>query len=472
MSLQLPYEGVEENFSQLINNREIYDTLSNTLRNGNAVVAGGSVLGFYSDFTPKDIDVFISRQNAEQLTKLYSVLIDNGYVLKTILENIHFPQGNMVTAILSFRKPDGITIDFLLTEEDDVIDSVRKFGLNFTRCYWDGRQTFMVDEDALESFLNKSGELSSEYTDYLLQTMDKNIILLLNKYNDRGFNIKYERKSFEILEYNPEFLSPDYWLRTDIQVLTKTLKTIILKIHGYTNIFTEFFLKNNGNVEDAIFDCLRVMSDRQKKKILNQSFQEVGFSQNFVNFFPVDLQKFIPSNFIITEDNDLLTVGEPTALENKFLDNVPEECFDFIVGEEKILNYIQEAENGVSIVSGNPENYKATCFEKSSLESMLKDAKFSYLFYPCMYENNMSSANKNKTYFKLTLITGTVYIPVEDMMTLLENEEELYYFQYTSEVKHSINVGVYNNRESMVSAYHCQEGSNLSVGKLFVVRKY
>lgn len=155
------------------------------------------------------------------------------------------------------------------------------------------------------------------------------------------------------------------------------------------------------------------------------------------------------------------------------LNELPDNCLDFIEGDNNITEYLEDADNGISIISGTENNYKATCFEKSNLKTLLLDPKGGNLYYECRYEDNQSSAKLNQAYFKLTLITGNIYIPVEYVVFMLNDEENsLYYMQPLNiEIEYSISVGLHSGADlDMVSAYHCQEGSNLHLGKLLPIQ--
>lgn len=162
------------------------------------------------------------------------------------------------------------------------------------------------------------------------------------------------------------------------------------------------------------------------------------------------------------------TMARASNLRPKTLNtrNIPRECYDPILwGDENITPEYMSDNNNIVFLKKVSDGYKAQCFSRSSIDKMIKDETGNYLFFQCLQIDNISSANTKQIYVSLPIFAAT-YMPLEYALHILNGEHQFFLLNYMNKsVRFSINYGVYYQVSDLVSAWHCNPGSNFNVSK-------
>jgi hypothetical protein len=148
------------------------------------------------------------------------------------------------------------------------------------------------------------------------------------------------------------------------------------------------------------------------------------------------------------------------------ISKIPKECNDPIMfGDENITSEYMSNTDNIVFLKKVREGYKAECFSKSSIKSIVNDETGNYLFFECSRIENISSANTNQIYVKIP-IYGVAYMPLEYALNIINSNQQYYLINYMNKrVTFSVNYGVYYQVLDWISAWHCNPGSNFSVSK-------
>jgi len=177
-----------------------FNFLSNALKESNAVIAGGGVLGaYYEESNLSDIDVYVNRKNA---IKFKNRMIELGYnnfcdlILQPQYDRSFFVKNNIIARFpitkknISCSNKDVPYIDIIIVSDNvDVMQVVNNFDLTFCEIWYDGTHVNAADPKGI---LEKKGYLKPDYVIGLLKSLNNFTRKRMNKYAARGFQIKYD----------------------------------------------------------------------------------------------------------------------------------------------------------------------------------------------------------------------------------------------------------------------------------------
>ena len=179
-----------------------FNLLSQILKDCNAVIAGGGVLSAYVDSHSElnDIDIYVNKKNA---IKLKNRIKEIGYTdifkgdIQSQYDNSFFVKNNIIARFPVARKGtrylrQNTYIDIIIVSDNvDVIQVVNNSDLTFCEIWYDGTHVHAADPKGV---LEKKGYLKKYYAEKLLVCFNKFTIKRIDKYKNRGFEIRYDPK--------------------------------------------------------------------------------------------------------------------------------------------------------------------------------------------------------------------------------------------------------------------------------------
>jgi hypothetical protein len=158
-----------------------------------ALLAGGSVLGCFSDFKNNnlDLDIYVNEKNA---MTIYKDLSNIGYnniknlCLAPPYDQSFFRKNHILTRI-RLENEDFIPIDLMIIPDNiSLISVVTNFDLSFCEIWFDGQNVYAMDPEGIK---NKEGVLKPDYLESLFKYFNDFITNRIKKYGKRGFKISY-----------------------------------------------------------------------------------------------------------------------------------------------------------------------------------------------------------------------------------------------------------------------------------------
>jgi hypothetical protein len=238
---------------------EKFNLLSEILRDCKAFIAGGSVLGAYIDSSLHDVDIYVNQRNA---IKLRDRLKELGYdnisrgTFQAQYDSSFFVKNNIIARFpirRKYKSYDEIYIDIIIVSDNtELTQVVTNFDLTFCEVWYDGENVHAVDPKGI---LEKKGYLKKDYVENLLKCMNKYTIARMAKYDNKGFEIKYDPTSVKLSEYvfkggelskycNEKVVtSPEKWVVT---ILFKAINAYLFEEEDVLKfINVNHLLKNN-----------------------------------------------------------------------------------------------------------------------------------------------------------------------------------------------------------------------------------
>ena len=176
--------------------------LCDILIKNNALLAGGSVLGAFSNFKIKDLDIYVNQKDAMNIYKDLVTLRYNNVDEQCIAPayDQSFFRKNHILSRFRFDHETFIPIDIMIISDDiKLTDVVTNFDLSFCEIWFDGQNVYAVDSEGIK---NKTGMLKSEYSEALFKYFNKFISNRIKKYSYRGFKIFYSNSKPCTFIYN------------------------------------------------------------------------------------------------------------------------------------------------------------------------------------------------------------------------------------------------------------------------------
>jgi uncharacterized protein YjbI with pentapeptide repeats len=164
---------------------------------------------------------------------------------------------------------------------------------------------------------------------------------------------------------------------------------------------------------------------------------------------------------------------------------LPSTCYDFIMQDDLDINEQTSENEGffILVFPSDKDEFNVICKTKEEIKMSLNDG--SSIFYECTGRFKRDTLPDgtvvdlpdrivgpiNETPYVKVLGAGghNIFIDVTEINTLLSSSERVYYVYPVREITHSISWNnIYGKHPNYVSAYHCQDGSKLSVYTLKV----
>ena len=157
----------------------------------NALLAGGSVLGAFSNFKIEDMDFYVNQKDA---LSMYTDLVKIGYYkideqcIAPAYDQSFFRK-NHILSRFRLEHDTFIPVDLMIiSDKIKLIDVVTNFDLSFCEIWFNGQNVYAVDPEGIK---NKTGMLKPEYSEALFKYFNKFITKRIKKYGSRGFKISY-----------------------------------------------------------------------------------------------------------------------------------------------------------------------------------------------------------------------------------------------------------------------------------------
>ena len=167
--------------------------LFSSIKETGSILAGGWILGLYSGYESKDIDLYVHIKNAKDLNDDLESL---GFVLNSTTIAPPYDQSffrkNNILSRLYYKHSSYIVneLDVMIIPDNIPLENiVTNFDLTFCQTWFDGENVYTTNP---EDVLNKKGKLRDEYLESLLVNFNKFIIGRIEKYRKRGFEISYD----------------------------------------------------------------------------------------------------------------------------------------------------------------------------------------------------------------------------------------------------------------------------------------
>jgi hypothetical protein len=303
--------------------------------------------------------------------------------------------------------------------------------------------------------------------------------ILLNKIEKCTYNEFIEAVNYI---YKPHIKSVKIRLLFDIIIAKKFLNNVIINI-SYENKKIKF---NLGDDSSLLSDYDKnVLLFYYKNKIYNNSlkykYKFIDLVINKFNLFNINVnihtetgsnsyKKYNDILLNIQEPFSRLLRGDPRIIEREFYDLINAEKI------EDVNKFIEEDKENILIVS--PGNKYITCISKNNLDKLISDYN-NYWYYDCKKTEPDSMGKTSEEYLlepyiKLDLNIA-YYIPYAEVFSLLKSSNKVF-FIYNSDKKikktrtyKSTRAGNRENRGnelSIVSAWHCQEGTSINISHI------
>ena len=199
----IQYTATKNEHKQSIDRRmKIVLKLCDILIKNNALLAGGSVLGAFSNFKIKDLDIYVNRKDAMNIYKDLVTLRYNNVDEQCIAPayDQSFFRKNHILSRFRFEHDTFIPIDLMIISDNiKLTDVVTNFDLSFCEIWFDGQNIYAVDPEGIK---NKTGMLKPAYTEALFKYFNKFISYRIKKYSYRGFKIFYSNSKPCTFIYN------------------------------------------------------------------------------------------------------------------------------------------------------------------------------------------------------------------------------------------------------------------------------
>jgi uncharacterized protein YjbI with pentapeptide repeats len=216
-----------------------------------------------------------------------------------------------------------------------------------------------------------------------------------------------------------------------------------------------------------------------------------------VNLDGVDLTHTrLPLGYV--QDTDASMIGEqnnlnlPTdSIQFDTLDidesKLPGTCFDYVMQEDSdiIEQLLENIDFFVLVFPSDKEDFKVICKTREEIKLALND--ISSIFYECTGRFKRDTLPDGRTvelrdkvigpidetpYVKILGVGGiNIFIDIKEVNALLNSTERIFYAYPKKEITHSISWNnIYGRNPDYISAYHCQNGSNLTIYTLKVCK--
>lgn len=211
-----------------------WEFLNTSLKTANAFIAGGAVLGAYTDHKINDVDIYIHASkavafvNAITSNNMYTISTRNNYLRPSYDQS--FFRKNKILGRFSFIqewdtsiKTRSQAIDngdifpdidiMIIPDEIPILNVITNFDLTFCEIWYDAEKEEVNAVDP-EGIRNKTGLLKKEYTEKLLLDFNNFTVKRLQKYMKKGFSITYEsEKATVTLRKEPKsVVSAEEWV--------------------------------------------------------------------------------------------------------------------------------------------------------------------------------------------------------------------------------------------------------------------
>lgn len=203
--------NVERTLHAFIDNgaANTFDTFKEAIISTGALVAGGSILSSFGDFTINDLDIYVNFSNGEILL---NKLAQCGYKMPRYkdpqqasqYDQSFFHKNNIMARLylLHENRNDHCrknSIDVMIIPDGYSLENVvTNFDLSFCEIWWDGEATYASDPYGVR---HKSGVLKPDYRCALFTDFNPFISSRIRKYRSRGFSVDTCLSDFQ-REYN------------------------------------------------------------------------------------------------------------------------------------------------------------------------------------------------------------------------------------------------------------------------------
>jgi hypothetical protein len=179
-----------------------YDKFTEAIQRHHAIIAGGSVVSVFADFSSSDMDIYVKH---EESFGLITFFLQQGYQIRHCQEvfgyDSTFMHRSRIMGRVNLRHPVApLPLDVLVIESGvDLLDVVRQFDLSICQVWWDGRAVHGFHHDHV---LSRVGTLQSSYTPHFYG-LNWFIINRMYKYVSRGFRIEVQKEPSVPLLFEP-----------------------------------------------------------------------------------------------------------------------------------------------------------------------------------------------------------------------------------------------------------------------------
>ena len=517
--------------------------LNDALIAADAIIAGGSLLASYNQDSRdiNDIDIYIHASKALNFVDVLDKSILNyrfGYrnYIAPAYDQSFFRRNNILARFTLFQRyewdnrsesrqhrvPD---IDIIIIPDTiPILSVVKNFDLTFCEIWYDAA-TAKVSAVDPAGILAKTGMLKKDYVENMLVYLNRFTIKRVEKYVRKGFTISYDCDThYTFKKKSKNVLSPEEWVvyklyqfivfgtiryRTDkeksLQIVCNhplskyTLRDFKRILPALKTTMSSSMLRGVTNNKSLYLKIL-YYSEFYSANLIPDKYIEyiqtvLGISlQNIVDYrpprpvpaparAPIPAPAPIPPRYTPIKPDvntfDFSNVGDDID-ENTFTNTT---CKDLIMQDDSvnILEYLSESGTFLFVSKNHlvGAGFDVLCFEKSSIEYIIKDKN--NWFYECngpIRADGTKSAGiyGRKTYIKIPADETTglnAFIPLVQLKKILKRNHKIYYIEFEKDITHSIswkNSFGPSRHANWVSANHCQGGSNILVYTLKVCR--
>lgn len=334
---KMKLEETKEVEKTLVNHlKQTFEHFQESVVNAKALVAGGSILATFGNYSINDLDIYVHYSNAKQLiTNLcqkcnYYIPNYGGFHQATQYDQSFFRKNNILSRFcLSDRtRHHRKTIDVMIIPDDYPLENVvTNFDLSFCEVWWDGKDVYANDPYGVRS---KSGILKPDYRKSLFQEMNMFIINRMQKYQSRGFKIDIGMIEFaktleqEIVLEKPAKKSKINPSLSEAWAISKFLNELYKEIHIMIRD-TRSILRSTTIVSNIIFSLFPQQNTYEHllekiPKEMITSFAHFFMKEGAPCFFRTPYKEFYLQTFPESnDDRKPLNVDERIVILSTFL---------------------------------------------------------------------------------------------------------------------------------------------------------
>lgn len=349
---------------------ESFKDFNEILQNTESIVSGGFIVSCLTDYdiTQGDIDIYVNRKNSMKLIELL-IQTNFGYKIQDshiapAYDQSFFRKNNIMARIpfVNITGKKNIIDVMVIPDNIDVRTVASNFDLTFCEVWWDGKE---LGGTNIEDTLNKRGFLRKDYEKYLVEHFNPFILKRIQKYNSRGFDIKYESKcniSNSLIDYgnsNKSVESGEKWLVSYLYKLLLNLKMSEVKnnkeikikygvdLQLYYSIFWMLSKSSDNMMNDYTMDELKKVIDnnnliQKSDRFFSYLLSDDNVELEHVEKIPKDSYNKVILLLLCLYDDFLVETISTYTVYGKAVFDVLGKDIDFLIGELKTYTQMNQ----------------------------------------------------------------------------------------------------------------------------------
>lgn len=183
--------------------------------------------------------------------------------------------------------------------------------------------------------------------------------------------------------------------------------------------------------------------------------------------------------------------------ESKILEESQPQCFDIIESDEfDNKEFLEGDEDNILLIRKQGDNYQIDCYRRQLLQDIIEDpTRGKYACNMILSDGRpipdtpysvRNLVDENNTYYRIDTSFGRIYLPKDDILKMIHSNNKIFYIDQDNSInfQRSASVDVlrneiamnlalqqgldFNNPGYIISADHCQQGTDITVYRIKV----